>query len=129
MRGQACLVLRDHERMFARPQVDRLFTNGRALTRFQSLDAFFFGTAYDLDECHICSQTLHRVLVFCRLAGRHNGIASGAYDAKETYDNRECRERAASLCHGRCLRRQLMRTRMEEEARYKLRELPEITSP
>jgi hypothetical protein len=33
----------------------------------------------------------YRVLVFCRLARRDNGIAAGACDAKETYDNRECR--------------------------------------
>src|ERR1700693_3877567 len=100
MRGQARLVFRDHERMFARPQVDRLFVVRRALTRFQSLDAFFFGTADDLDESHICSQTPHRVLVLSRLAGRYDGIGACASDAKETYDNRKSHESAADLNHG-----------------------------
>ena len=101
--------------MFARPQVDRLFVDGLALTRFQSLDAFSFGTADDLDECHICSRRHFIVCWFSAdLAGRDNGIAAGACDAKQTYDNRKWRESAASLYHGQGLQGQLTRTRTEE---------------
>src|SRR5580692_6196170 len=92
--------------MFARPQVDRLFTNGRALTRFQSLDAFSFGTADDLDECHIMQPDTSSCAGFLPTHGPTFGIAACACDAKETYYNRKCRESAASLCHGQGLQAQ-----------------------